>query len=225
MKFPIQIHFHMPKLPSINRVIKFFIIADLTFLAGWGLVDPIFSIFIISKIAGATLVTVGTVAAIYWITKSLFQVPIALFLDKTPGEKDDFYALIIGLLTASLALFSFMAANHISHIYIITIIKAVAFSIYVPAWSAIFSRHLDQERFAFDWALSSTAIGLSMGVAGFIGGWLAKTSFNLVFLLAGFLALVSALILLLVPNLILPPKKPEAEKPTVLDHGPVGIQK
>lgn len=222
-----QIHFKNYSIDiSINRIIRYFILADLTFLAGWGLVDPILAIFVINKIEGATLVTVGVMAGIYWITKSVIQLPIGIYLDKTKGEKDDFYALVIGLLVASLSLFSFMAATEVIHLYFIQFIKAIGFALYIPAWLAIVSRHLDKERVAFEWALNSTSIGIAMGIAGLASGWLAGISFNMVFLLAGFLALASALILLLVPNLILPPKtSPNVGKSIIKDHRPVNIQK
>src|SRR3989344_950957 len=210
---------------GINRVVRYFILADLTFLAGWGLVDPILAIFVVNKIAGATLVTVGILAAIYWIVKSAIQIPIALYLDRNQGEKDDFYAIIIGLLIASLSLFSFMAASKVRHLYLIQLIKAIAFGLYVPAWAAITSRHLDKDKVAFEWAVSSTAVGLSMGLAGLISGWLASYGFNLVFLFGGFLALASALILLLAPDLILPSQKAYLSKILLKDHRPANIQK
>ncbi|MBI2603953.1 MAG: hypothetical protein HYW56_00215, partial [Candidatus Harrisonbacteria bacterium] len=81
----------------ISRFIKKFIIADVFLWAGWGFVDPIFSVFIVRNIAGATLVTVGIAVALYWSVKSLLQIPLAIYLDKTDGERDDFYALIASL--------------------------------------------------------------------------------------------------------------------------------
>lgn len=209
---------------QINRVVKYFIFSDLTFLSGWGLIDPIISIFIIQNIKGATLATIGVMAAVYWIVKSTIQIPIALYLDKTEGEKDDFYALIGGLLIAGLTMFSFLAVKEVWHLYIIQLIKAVAFGFYVPAWSAILARHLDRRSMAFEYALSSTAAGSMIGIAGLIGGWVASYSFNVLFLFGGFLCLASALILLLVPDLIIPTKKDGIE--TILrDHGPANIQK
>ncbi|MDP3999554.1 MAG: MFS transporter [bacterium] len=216
-----QFHFEL----SINRIVRYFIAADLTVLAGWGLADPILAIFVVDKIPGATLLTIGVMAAIYWIVKSIIQIPISLFLDRTDGEKDDFYAVVVGLLVASVTMFSFMAATSVTHLYIIQFIKALAFGLYVPAWAAIVSRHLDKDKVAFEWALSSTSVGLSIGVAGLAGSWVAKYSFDLVFLLGGFLCLISALILLLVPDLILPQKKGEISESVMKDHRPVSIQK
>ena len=192
---------------KINRWIKYLIFADLALLMGWGLIGPIFSIFVIEKVQGATLITVGAAASIYWILKSLLQLPIANFLDKKPGEKDDFYALIIGLFIASLAAFSFGLINKVWQLYLVQIIQAIGFALYVPSWSSLFSRHLDKERVSFDWSLDSTVAGLAAGVSGFLGGIAAKLfGFQSVFIAAAILTLASAFILLLAPELVLPRK-------------------
>ena len=76
MKLKVSINF------QVGRFVKRFILADMALFAGWGLLDPVFSIFIIKEIPGATVVTVGISVAIYWLLKSAFQIPIALALDK-----------------------------------------------------------------------------------------------------------------------------------------------
>jgi len=210
---------------DINRVVKFFILSDLTFLAGWGLLDPLFAVFITRNISGATVMTVGIMAGIYWLVKSALQIPISMFLDKNEGEKDDFYALVIGILLASLSLFSFLAASEVWHLYVIQFFKATAFALYVPAWTAILSRHLDKGKVAFEWALSSTSAGFAIGITGLISGWLASLGFNLIFLVGGFLGLCSAVFLMLAPNLILLPKMAKTSEAVLRDHGPANIQK
>src|SRR5581483_3648662 len=79
---------------KVGRIVKYFVLSDLFLLAGRGFVDPIFSVFIIQKIPGANLDTVGIATAIYLLLRSLLQIPISNYLDRTPGEKDDFIALI-----------------------------------------------------------------------------------------------------------------------------------
>src|SRR3989344_4516068 len=101
-------------IPRVNRIIKFFIIADLFMWAGWGFIDPLFSIFVIKNIGGATIISIGVLATIYWVTKSILQIPISIFLDQFDGEKDDFYALIFGLMIIALASFSFIITETIN---------------------------------------------------------------------------------------------------------------
>ena len=210
-------------LPTINRIAKYFIIGDLIMWSGWGFIDPIFSIFVIKNIAGATLISIGFLATIYWITKGILQIPVSLFLDRTDGEKDDFYALIFGLMITGISAFSFMIVRTMPQVYLVQFIKAIGFALYIPAWSAIFSRHLDKKHMAFDWAVSSSSVSIGIGIAGFIGGSIASIAgFNFVFLVTGLMALVSAILLLFVPDLILPKTTVETSK--LADHTRAGIK-
>ncbi len=208
---------------SVGKIVKYLVFADLVFWAGWGLISPIFSIFIIERVAGATVGTVGVAAAIYWILKSLLQIPISRYLDRTPGERDDFYALAAGLLVAGFTAFSFLIVREIWQLYLTQIIQAFAFSLYFPSWMAIFSRHLDRDKVSFDWSLDSTLVGIAMGTAGLVGGLIAKyLGFQMVFLLTGLLAIVSVLILLTIPEVVLPHRRGPVPPP--VSH-PGGIGK
>jgi len=194
-------------LTKVNRIVKYFILVDLALWAGWGLIQPIFAIFIVDNVAGATLVTVGISAAIYWILKSILQLPIANYLDRTEGEKDDFYTLVAGLLIAAFAAFSLTLVTQIWQLYLVQVIHAIGFALYIPSWSAIFSRHLDKERISYDWSLDSTTIGLAAGFSAFIGGTIANWfGFTILFILAALFSMLSALILILAPELIFPKK-------------------
>src|SRR5271154_2466402 len=129
---------------KVGRLVKYFVISDFFLLAGWGFIDPIFAVFIVEKIAGGTLITVGIAAAIYWILKSVLQIPIAKYLDRNPGEKDDFFALVCGLLLAGVSAMAFALVHTTEELYFVQAIHALAFALYAAAWPAIFSRHLDK---------------------------------------------------------------------------------
>jgi MFS family permease len=190
---------------KINRIIKFFVMSDLMLWGGWGLISPIFAIYLVEEIPGATIATAGGVVAVYWIVKSLVQLPVAVALDKHQGEKDDFYTLIFSLVLAGFSALAFLLVKDIFSLYVVSFLHGLAFGLYAPAWSGIFSRHMDKDHFAFDWSLDSTTIGLASGVAAFIGGWLATAfGFSVVFILASVFSFFSALLLLMVPDLVMP---------------------
>lgn len=63
-------------MKSINKVIKTLIMADLTFLSAFGFLGPIFAVFVVKQIAGGSLQVVGFAATIYWLIKSILQLPI-----------------------------------------------------------------------------------------------------------------------------------------------------
>jgi MFS family permease len=207
---------------KVGRVVKYFIIADFFLLAGWGFIDPIFSVFIVQKLPGGSLATVGIAAAIYWILKSIVQIPVANYLDRTEGEKDDLMALIGGLLLVGVSAIAMSWVTTVWELYAIHAVHAIAFAFYFASWPTIFSRHLDKDRVSFDWSLDSAAVGIASGVTGFLGGIIAENwGFTLVFVLAGLLAFVAALILFAVPDLVLP--KPTKALDSFNDHIPGNI--
>jgi MFS family permease len=190
---------------KVGRVVKYLVISDLFLLAGWGFIDPIFSVFIVEKVAGATLATVGIVAGIYWILKSVLEIPIGNALDRVPGEKDDLVALVGGLFLAGFSAIAFAWVTEVWQLYVVQIVHAIGFALYVPSWSAIFSRHLDRDRVSFDWSLDSTVAGMAAGLTGLFGGVAASFfGFPAVFITAGLLSLGAAFVIMAIPDVILP---------------------
>lgn len=190
---------------KVGRVVKFFVISDFFLLAGWGLIDPVFSVFIIQRVVGGTLTVIGIAAAIYWIIRSLAQIPIAEMLDRIPGEHDDFMALIGGLMLVGISAIAMCWVTQVWELYLIHAVQAVAFAFYYASWPTIYSRHLDKESISLDWSLDSSVSGIGAGITGFLGGVIADTlGYNWVFVGAGIMAFIAAFVLLAVPDLILP---------------------
>lgn len=182
---------------KINKVIRKMIQADLIFVSAFGLIAPIFAIFITDQIKGGDVRVVGFAAAIYWILKSLLQLPIGRYLDKNVGEKDDFYFVIIGYFLATLVPLGYIFSYLPWHIYTLQTLYAIGMGMAIPGWAAIFTRHIDKGKEAFEWSLESTAIGLGTGITGAIGGILAsKFGFNLVFIIVATVAFMGTILLL-----------------------------
>ncbi|KUK65363.1 MAG: hypothetical protein XD85_0498 [Parcubacteria bacterium 34_609] len=66
----------------MNKIIKNLILTDIAFWTGWGMVTPVFAIFITDRIVGGTALTVGIAVAIYWLCRSLLVFPFAKIIDK-----------------------------------------------------------------------------------------------------------------------------------------------
>jgi MFS family permease len=221
MRFSVNINFNLKDL-KVNRVIRFFVISDLFFWSGWGLINPVFALFVVGRIEGANVLTVGIASGIYWITKALFQIPVAIYLDKHEGERDDFHALVSGLMLAGFTAISFVLVTSATALFIVIFIQALAFGLYSPSWAAIFSRHLDKKNNALDWSMDQTVVGLALGVTALIGSALASAfGFDAIFVCASALSFASAIILLFVPDLILPEIK--NQEPLIRDHKPGSV--
>jgi len=74
-------------LRKINSVIRILTISHVLIISGFGLVAPIFAVFINNTIKGGTLEVIGIASAIYLLAKSLGQIPSATIIDKIKGKK------------------------------------------------------------------------------------------------------------------------------------------
>lgn len=204
---------------GLNKVIKVLIASDFLLQSGWGLIGPIFAIFITKQIQGGSLEMVGFIAATYWVTKSIVQPFIAQFFDLKTGEKDDFKFLVGGMYLANLIPLGYIFSTQLWHIFGLEFIRGLAMACVVPSWSAIFTRHIEKGWEAFSWSLESTGIGFAAGFAAAFGGVLAAVlGFKTVFILVSIFGLISSSVLLMIRNHIWPkdhfaPRVTPPEKP------------
>lgn len=190
---------------KINQVILVIIFAEFILTTGTALISPIFALFVVETI-GAPVTVVGFSIAIYWGVKSILQLPIAQYLDKNHGEIDDFYALLGGSALITIAAYLFYFVNSVWQIYLLQFLIAIGDAFAVPPFLAIFSRHLDKEHEAFEWALrSSFAYGAGFALGGFFSGILASLiGIRPIWIINGTLLLIGLIILIFLKPYIKP---------------------
>lgn len=189
----------------INKIIKTLIVSDFFLNLGWGFLSPIFAIFILEKVTHGSPIEAATVAGLsalfYWIPKSLLQIPIGIYLDKNPGEKDDFWFMFIGILLIAFVPIGYIFSTAPWHIYLLQVIYAVGMAMALPSWMAIFTRHVDKGKEAFEWGLESSGIGTGAGIAGGLSGVLvALIGFKALFIFVSGFTVLAALLYLLIKN-------------------------
>ncbi|SRR6056297_378221 len=186
-----------PKKLIPNRIVKYLILSDIFFWMGWGLLSPVFSIFVVRQIQNANAFTAGMGISIFLIARSLIRTPSGIILDTLVSEKDDYFVLVVGMFITSLIPLAFVFASKPIHLYFLQAIKGLSLGVVLSAWNAIFTRHIDSGKEATQWGLDSTALGLSAGISGIVGGWLVtKYGFDVVFVLVSVLGIVGSGILL-----------------------------
>ena len=186
---------------KFNRIVKYLVLSDLVFYAGWGLISPIFAIFIVEKIEGGNALVAGLSSAVYLILMSLLRVPFGMFLDSRPSEKDDYWFLTVGLFIAALTSFGFIFTKLPWHVYLLQIVRAVTMAMTLAAWPAIFTRHIDKGKESTEWGLDATSVGLGEGISGAIGGWaVTQFGFKPVLIAVGIMGLIGAVLLFALKN-------------------------
>ncbi len=184
---------------------KVSIISDFFLNLGWGLLSPVFAIFILQNIVledpFKAAKVAGFAALFYWISKSFLEIPIGRYLDKNHGEKDDFWFMVIGMFITALVPIGFLFSSLPWHIYFFQVIHAVGMAMTLPSWLAIFTRHIDKGKEAFEWGMETTSIGTGAGIAGGLGGIMVGVfGFKMLFIFVSALTIFSAMLLLFIKN-------------------------
>src|SRR3989344_9197702 len=102
-----------------NRVISLMVIIEFFTTAGYGILGPVFGIFVALSVPGGSAAVVGFAVAIYWAVKAVVQLPIARYLDRTKGEKDDFYVYVASHILYGVGMFLYLGVSTVTHVYIL----------------------------------------------------------------------------------------------------------
>jgi len=171
---------------KVNNLIKVLTFSDVLIVSGWGLIDPIFAVFVTKNIQGGNVELVGLAVCIYWILRASFQIPFSRFVDGHKGEIDDFLVMAIGSFLMSLMPFLYIFAFRPGHILLLQGITGFASAMVSPGWLAIFTRHVEKKAEAQAWGFYNSSVGFSIALAGALSGFLATNfGFKTLYFLVG----------------------------------------
>ncbi|MBX9765024.1 MFS transporter, partial [Patescibacteria group bacterium] len=152
--------FHEHLFDHLNPVIRWLIIGDVLYYAGVGLLGPILALFIVDFIEGGSIEVAGIAVAIYLVTKSVFQIPAAVIIDKVCGDKDDFWFMFFSLLIASLAPLAYLFVSTPLELYVVQFILGVALAFNFPSFLALFTKYISPSKEATSWSMYYTLVDL-----------------------------------------------------------------
>ena len=149
----------------INRVIRTLVLGDIMFFSAFGLISPIFAIFITEQVKGATIATAGFAVTINLLVRAALQMPVARYIDKRKGEKDDFLFMVAGYTLVSIVPFAYIFVDHIWQLYLAQAIYGLGGALANPGWYAIFTRHIDKEKESTEWTFENISVALAAAAA------------------------------------------------------------
>ena len=187
---------------KLNRIIKYLIYSDLVFYTGWGLISPIFAIFILNSIVGGTAFVVGLSAAVNLIFRSLLRVPFGIYADKS--QRKAYYFMVLGLFISALIPLGYVISSAPWHIYILQAFLGTSLAMSTAGWTGIFAKYMDRGKESTEWGIDAVAVGVGPGIAGAVGG-LAVTyfSFSWVFVAVTLIGLVGVVLLFFIKKDVL----------------------
>lgn len=194
----------------MNRVIKLLMISDIFVITGFGLIEPILSIFIKENLIGGSVFAAGLASTLFLITKSVVQLPFSKYVD---SHDHKIKWLIFGTFVIAVVPFIYIFAKDVKFIYLAQILYGIGAGLAFPTWLGLWSTNLDKKHESFEWSLYSTTAGLGVAVTATIGALIAsKFGFAYTFGMVGVMSLIGVLILFKLE------KESESLKRTKLTH-------
>lgn len=184
----------------MNKKLLLLILSDVLILSSFGLIGPIFAIFIIDSIEGGSVVAAGLSTTIFLVVKSLVQMPLSkYFIDK---EKHKTHSLLLGTLLIISVPFIYFFAKNVNAIFAAQAVYGLGAAMAYPAWFSLFTAYIDKKHKGFEFSLWSTSVGIGAAIAAFLGANIAASiGFKSLFFIVGFIALLGFALLIVLDRI------------------------
>ncbi|MFH1311456.1 MAG: MFS transporter [Nanoarchaeota archaeon] len=190
----------------MNKKLLLLILSDVLILSSFGLIGPIFAIFITGNLEGGTIVAAGLCTTIFLIVKASAQLPLAkYFIDK---QKHKTHSLLIGTLLIITVPFIYIFAKSVYTIFIAQAVYGFGAALAYPAWFSLFTVYMDKRHRGFEYTLWSTGVGVGGALAAYFGAELANFfGFQVLFFIVGLVAFCGFLLLIVLDRLEIKKRK------------------
>lgn len=178
----------------MNKVIWILIISDILILSAFGLIQPIFAIFLSEGIAGGSLAAAGLASTIFFLVKSSVQLPLSFYVDK---KRDKLVFLFIGTFLVAVIPLLYAFSPNIKFIFISQAVFGIGTAMAYPAWYCLFVSHLDKKHRGLEYSIWSTGVGIGVAITAYLGALAAKSfGFKNLFFIVGAVSLAGMVVLL-----------------------------
>ncbi len=177
----------------MNKVLRTLVLSDLFILSSFGLIQPIFAVFILKNIPGATLTAVGIAATIELFTKAVFQIIVGKWTDEEKGNCRELYTLLAGSLLISVVPLGYAFVRTTAMLYFLQFLIGLGQALSYPSWRVLFTRYTSRDRTGYEWGLYDTVVGLGAAAAAAIGAYVAEQySFAYLFVFVSAMSFIGA---------------------------------
>jgi len=196
----------------MNKKLLLLILSDVLILSSFGLIGPIFALFITDNLEGGSIVAAGLATTIFLVVKSTAQLPLSrFFIDK---EKHKTRSLLLGTLLIIAVPFIYIFATSVTLILVAQAIYGLGAAMAYPSWFSLFTTYMDKKHKGFEYTLWSTSIGVGTALTAYFGAKIADVlGFKTLFLVVGIVALMGFVLLIVLDRIDGRSGKPNIQYP------------
>ena len=175
----------------MNKTLRTLVISDLFILSSFGLIQPIFAVFVLKSIAGATITSIGIAVTVQLFAKAALQILIARWADEERGNCRELYALIFGSLIICLVPVGYIFTQTVFHLYLIQALYGIGQALSYPSWRVLFTRYTTPDHVGMEFGIYDTTTSFGVAAAAALGAYFVDTfSFSRLFIVVAVMSLV-----------------------------------
>lgn len=183
----------------LNKALRILLITNSMIFLAAAMLGPIYALFI-EKIGGK-LLDASFAGGILAFTAGLTVLLSGKYSDRI---KENELVVVAGYSIVGIGFLLYTVANSIWSVFLIQILIGLGEAIYLPAFDALYSKHLDLNKSGTQWGMWESMRYFSTAAGAIIGGFIAtKLGFNVLFLAMTLLCFISALYILYLPRKVL----------------------
>lgn len=186
-------------LRDFNVAIKVLLATNALVLIAGAMLGPIYALFV--EEIGGDLLDASLAFAVFAFVAGLTSLVSGKYADQI---KENELILVVGYVIMGFGFLSYLWVDSILTLFLAQVVVGLGEAIYVPAFDAVFSKHLDDGHSGKEWG-TWEAVNYFMTAIGSIGGGFLVTQFGfeVLFWVMGSLCFFSAVYIWLLPRKLL----------------------
>lgn len=191
----------MVKQSKRNSVVLFLTLSD---MLSWGpflIISALSGIYLSDKLGLDTIRFVGIGTSVYYITRSIVQIPLGYITDKIKSDTDEILLLALGTILMGLPYTFYPHITMPLHYYVLQFIFGFGVALSVTNWRKLFAMNVDSGIEGRQYAFYETTISLFTAILSVVISSLANLNqayFDYVMVGAGIVMMLGSIAVLMI---------------------------
>lgn len=191
----------LKKLFSLNRVVVLLSLADIFSWGPYMVISALSGLYLATKLDMDAVQVIAIGTSIYYITRSVIQMPIGKITDKIKSDSDEILFLLIGAILMGLPFIVYPFISIPIHYYILQFVFGLGVSFNLTNWRKLFALNVDKNRegtqYGFYEIYMSGGAAIFSALIGSLGS-LSNRYFDIIIVSAGIVMLLASVWIFLI---------------------------
>jgi MFS family permease len=159
---------------NLNKSILYLTLSDSFVWGPFIIIANLTSLYLSEKLGADIASFVGIGTGIYFLTRTVFQLPIGMLTDKIDNDRDEIILLTLGIVLMGLPFLFYPTITEPYQYYILQFIFGLGVSFNLPNWRKLFAINLKEGKEGSSYGFYETVLSFSTVIFSIVIGYVAN---------------------------------------------------